>query len=96
MSESLIPLAMACSLFVLGHVLISSTPLRMIMVRRIGEGPYMGLFSLAVTAPLVWMITAFGEAPREILWEGGPALSALPLVTMPFAMIFLVASLWGS
>lgn len=45
--------------FVLIHVGISATGLRTWVVRRIGEGPYRALFSLASLALLAWLISGF-------------------------------------
>ena len=94
MDESLLCLALASALFVLAHVVISSTPLRGLLVKAIGEGPYLGLFSVAVAAPLVWMVIAYGGAPQPVLWEAD-GLRHLPLVLMPFAMILLVTGMLG-
>jgi uncharacterized membrane protein len=53
--------AWALAAFVLLHVGVSATGLRAALVRRLGEGPYRGLFALASAAALVWMIVAFGQ-----------------------------------
>lgn len=55
----------AATYFVLIHLLVSGTRLRGAIAGRIGEGPYMGLFSLASVAGLVWLIFAFGQARQE-------------------------------
>jgi uncharacterized membrane protein len=52
----------ACAAFILIHLLISGTRVRDALTGAIGEGPYMGLFSLASLGALVWMIIAFGHA----------------------------------
>lgn len=46
--------------FVLLHIGVSATGLRATLVRRIGEGPYRAVFSLASLALLVWLIQSFG------------------------------------
>lgn len=51
----------ALATFVILHVGVSATGLRAQLVRRLGEGPYRGLFALASAAALVWMIYAFGQ-----------------------------------
>ncbi len=53
--------AWALAGFVLIHIGVSATGLRSALVRRIGEGPYRALFSLASLALLVWMIRGFGR-----------------------------------
>ncbi|HXV01073.1 MAG TPA: NnrU family protein, partial [Caulobacteraceae bacterium] len=52
----------AAAAFLLMHLLVSGTRVRDAATGAIGEGPYMGLFSLASVAILTWMILAFGAA----------------------------------
>ena len=56
-------LLLATAAFLLFHTGLSSTPLRRVLVGRLGEGPYLGLYALAATAALVWMAVAFADAP---------------------------------
>ena len=78
-------LVIASGAFLLIHV-VPSTPLRAALVRKLGEGPYSGLFSLASLALLVWMALAYARAPYTPLWTG---LRALPSMVMPFAFILI-------
>ena len=78
-------LPISAIVFVAAHLLISGTPLRGLLVRRIGEGPYRGLFSLIALGTLIWLILAFNPATPEPLWAV-PALRWAPLVLMPFAL----------
>jgi uncharacterized membrane protein len=55
----------AAAVFLLIHLLISGTRLRDAIVKAVGEGPYMGLFSLASIAALTWLIIAFGQARHD-------------------------------
>ncbi len=80
-------LALACLAFLCLHV-VPSTPLRPALVNTIGERPYLGLFSLASLAGIVWMVLAFKAAPATALW---PGLRHLPSAVMPFAFILVVA-----
>ena len=93
MDENFWWLAIASAVFVLAHVGISSTPLRGKLVAAVGEGPYLGLFSLVATATLTWMILAYAAAPPIALWAHVTAFRTVPLVVMPFALILLVAGL---
>ncbi|MBI2382614.1 MAG: NnrU family protein [Gammaproteobacteria bacterium] len=53
----------AAALFFVGiHLLISGTALRDVLVRRMGEPGYRGLFSALSAAGLAWMIWAYGQA----------------------------------
>ena len=55
----------AAAVFVLIHLLVSGTRLRDVIVGRIGQGPYMGLFSLASVGVLIWLGIAFGQSRGE-------------------------------
>lgn len=78
-------LALACAVFLLLH-LVPSTPLRPALVGRLGEGPYLGLFSLATLAAIAWMALAYRAAPAAFLW---PGLRHLPSAVMPFAFLLI-------
>jgi uncharacterized membrane protein len=80
-------LALACLVFLALHV-VPSTPLRPALVAAIGEKPYLGLYSLASLAGIVWMVLAYKAAPATALW---PGLRHLPSAVMPFALILVVA-----
>lgn len=85
-------LPISAIVFVAAHLLISGTPLRDFLVRRMGVPLFQGLFSLIALGTLIWLIVAFNAATPEPLW----AVSALrwaPLVLMPFALVLLVTGL---
>jgi len=83
--------------FIALHLLVSGTPVRHAVVRSIGEGPYMGLFSLASLAALAWMISAYGglEAPNNpVVWwppslwrELGVPINLLAIVLVVLGLI---------
>ena len=83
-------LLVATAVFLLTHF-VTSTPLRPVLVKALGEWPYRGLYSLVALATLGWMIWAYGNAPREPLWTG---LRHLPVVVMPFAFVLLACGYW--
>ena len=85
-------LALAATLFVGTHLLLPRTPIRGPLVRVVGEKAYSVLYSLIALATLVWMIRAFGEAPRQEVWDGAPFLW-VPLVVMPIALLLMVTGL---
>jgi uncharacterized membrane protein len=82
----------AAAVFVLMHLLISGTRLRGVLVGAIGEGPYMGLFSLASLGVIVWLSMAYGAARGDgaALWtapEGGRwAQAAIQLLALLFVV----------
>jgi uncharacterized membrane protein len=74
----------------LGIHVLPSTPMRAAAVRAIGEGPWLGLFSLASLAGLAWMSVAYTGAPFDGLW---PGLRLVPLVLVPLAFVLLACGL---
>jgi uncharacterized membrane protein len=80
----MISLVAACIFFVGIHVVISGSPLRGVIVGRIGERPYLGLFSLLLLALLGPLLI---DAKRRRAW--GPKWQRFAEVTsnVPFAAI---------
>ena len=86
----MIELFLAATLLLATHYGISSTPLRGWLVARMGERPYLVLYSLVALGAVIWLIFAYRGAPYIELWQV-PAWSAwLPLIVMPFALLLLV------
>jgi uncharacterized membrane protein len=83
--DSTLYLILATLLFIGIHAL-PATPLRGATVRRLGEGAYQGLFSLASLAALVWMGLEYKRAPFEGLW---PGLRLVPIAVLPVALVLL-------
>jgi len=79
----------ATAAFIATHF-ISSTPLRGVLVKAVGEKVYVALYSLLAFATLGWMIWAYNRAPLEPLWVG---LRWLPALLMPFAFVLLACGL---
>lgn len=92
MLSDLNALLAATILFVGGHFLLSSQALRPNLVRRLGENGFRGVYSLVAGAGIVWMASAFAEAPYIELWAL-PALRWLPLLLLPFSAVLVVAGL---
>lgn len=83
-------LVIACIAFVGTHFLLSH-PLRAPIVRRIGEGPFLGLYSLVAFATLGWVAYAFYMAPKGApLWAGGSdgAWIAATLIMLIASILF--------
>ncbi|MDZ7825103.1 MAG: NnrU family protein [Gammaproteobacteria bacterium] len=91
----------ASAAWLLTHLGLSGSPLRAVLVRRIGEGPYRGLYSLIAVGALAWLILAWAgvpqaDAPRTmLLWESAGWLRWIPVLIMPLALILLVGGLSG-
>lgn len=87
----------AAAFFVLIHLAVSGTRIRDGLVARLGAGPYMGLFSLASVAGLVWLGFAFGEGRASdwnaAYWTLTPATGALQLVLQLLALLLIFPGL---
>ncbi len=92
MDNNLIMLALAGFLFLALHLGVSGTRLRDTVVGMIGEGPYMGLFSLASLAGIVWLSTAYNAASAESYVETWGQLANLHILA---SVIMLFAFLIG-
>jgi len=90
-------LILAAAFFLGLHLLVSGTRLREALTGRIGEGPYMGLFSLASIAGLVWLGFAFGaarhDAANDVLWAITPPTRWIQLVLQLLAVLLIVPGL---
>lgn len=71
---------------------MAGTGLRGVLVRRFGEKAYRGGFSLASLASLWWLIHEYGRAPYVALWRTPQALSYLPLLVVPVALVLFVGA----
>ena len=78
-------LAAATAVFLATHF-VTSTPLRPLIVGRIGEWPYRGAYSLIALVTLAWMGWAYANAPREPLWVG---VREIPYILMPIALVLI-------
>jgi uncharacterized membrane protein len=87
----------AAATFVLLHLLIAGTPVRGMIVTLTGEGIYLGLFSLATLAALVWMIVAFGAARSDpantTLWTLMPQARHAVIGLVLIAFLFMIPGL---
>jgi uncharacterized membrane protein len=85
----------AAAVFVLIHLLISGTRVRDALTGRIGQGPYMGLFSLTSVAVLTWLGFAFAAARSgaPAYWDITPATRHIQLAIQLVAVLFIVIGL---
>jgi uncharacterized membrane protein len=86
-----VTLLVAATLAFLATHFVTSTPLRPALVRAMGEWPYRGLYSLVAFATLGWMIWAYTQTPRELLFTGW---RNAPYVVMPLAFILIACGYW--
>jgi uncharacterized membrane protein len=86
----------AAALFFLAiHLLVSGTRLRNAIVGVTGEGPYMGLFSLASLAGIIWIAMAYGDARGfgDTYWDSGAAGRHASLLIQLLAVLMIVPGL---
>jgi uncharacterized membrane protein len=80
----------AAAAFLAIHFLVSGTRLRDGIVGAIGEGPYMGLFSLASLAAIIWLVVSYNHAQAggidPLLYDLGAGVRhlAIPAVLLAF------------
>lgn len=89
----MIQLALAAVAFAGGHLLLSHL-LRERLIGRVGEGPYLGLYSLLAAVTLAWLILAYAAVPHtQFLWLPHVGIRHGMLSLMPLALWLIVASL---
>lgn len=85
------PLIAFTLVFVVGHFLLSSEPLRGLLRGRLGENGFRMIYSAVALVGLVGMIRCYGTAPYHELWPAEPWMRFVPAALMPFAFILLAA-----
>ncbi|HEV2363457.1 MAG TPA: NnrU family protein [Caulobacteraceae bacterium] len=87
----------AAAAFLLLHLLVSGTRVRDALTGAIGDGPYMGLFSLASVALIVWLGFAYAGAARAgqaaVWWTPSAATKWIQLLVQLIAVFFIVGGL---
>jgi len=87
----------AAVVFLLLHLLVSGTRLRDTLITVIGPGTYMGLFSLASLAALIWIGVAFGAArggPGDTTYWASTGTTRIVQLFIQFvALLFIVPGL---
>lgn len=86
----MISLLLAAASFAGLHLVVSGTPLRGVLVKRLGEGPFRGLFSLATFATLYWVGSSYSHAfalENRFLWALPHAQHVAGLVILPALLL---------
>lgn len=92
--DPLVSLA-AASIALVGMHFALSHPLRAPLVKALGEGAFLGLYSLVAAACMIWMVFAFRAAPAADL--GGATEKAGWIVSTVLilpALVLFIGSLW--
>ncbi|MBK3797938.1 NnrU protein [Azospirillum brasilense] len=93
MTGTIAHLSAAGLFLLLTHFGISSTPLRAALVGRLGEKPYLGLYSLVSALAFWWLVAAYNAAPHVPVWSPVGGLAWVPVLLVPVALFLLVAGL---
>jgi uncharacterized membrane protein len=89
-------LVLAAAAFVGTHFLLSH-PLRAPLVRRLGEGPFRGVYSLVALATFGLMIWCYGNVGRQVpLWTVGESGWLAATLLMWLGSILFVGSFVGN
>lgn len=89
-------LLLAAALFVVTHLVLSH-PLRAPLVRRLGEGSFLGVYSIVALATFLWMVfAARAMPPGAPLWSAPQWGWSLASVVMLIASILLAGSFFGN
>ena len=89
-------LAVACAAFVGMHFLLSH-PLRGILVKAMGEGPFRGLYSVVAFATFGWIVLAWRAVPvSPPAYIAGDGIWIAATVVMWFASVLLAGSFFGN
>lgn len=92
MTGTILLLFIATFAFAAIHIVPSSF-LRDAVVSRIGNLPYLGLFSLLSGVFMVWMVMAYIDAPDgPVFWQLENEARYAAIVLMVFAVIFFVSA----
>ncbi len=83
----------AAGVFLAIHLLIAGTRLRDVIVGAIGERAYLGLFSLASIAAIIWLALAFPAAPSVPLYYLGRGVGDMGIVVVLLAFVLGVQGL---
>jgi uncharacterized membrane protein len=87
----------SAAVFLAIHLLVSGTRLRDTITGLVGEGPYLGLFSLSSAAAIVWMVLSFNAASvspeNTVLYDLGPGIRHLGIPLLFLAFLLAVPGL---
>jgi uncharacterized membrane protein len=87
----------AAAVFLAIHLLIAGTRVRDAITGAIGEGAYLGLFSLASLGAIVWLAMSYKAAkhgPDALLYDLGPGVTYLGIPVIALAFLLGVQGLF--
>jgi uncharacterized membrane protein len=87
-----VTLAVAALIWFAIHKVVAGSGLRGVLVAKLGNGPYRGLFALLSLGSLSFLIYAYRKAPCDPLWTSPHFVYWLPLVMVPIAFVFVAGA----
>jgi len=88
----MINLLAALLVFIAFHAIPAIGPVRRTLVVKLGMGIYIVGYSALSILLLTWVVMAYGNADTDVVWPQWPWTRWVPLLTMPWACLFLVAT----
>jgi uncharacterized membrane protein len=88
----MIELLAALLVFIVFHAIPAIGPVRRTLVTKLGMGVYIVGYSGLSILVLTWVVMAYGNADTDVVWPQWPWTRWVPLLTMPWACLFLVAT----
>lgn len=93
MTGTIESLASATALFVFGHFILSSIPVRNGIKNAIGDIGFQIVYTAVAAGALVWTIMAYGAAPYQPVWNPPPGLRHVTYLILLAAIFFAVIGL---
>lgn len=93
LTQTLVELIVAATLFTGGHFLLSSRPIRAALVRALTEPRFLALYSVIMLLSFGWLVVSYLRAPVQVLWATPPWAHPVALWIMPFAFVLLAGAL---
>jgi len=81
---------LAIGIFLATHIVLAENPVRGVLVRAMGERPFAWSYGAIAVLQLIWVGQAIEAAPVVRYWEPPAWTTAIPLLLMPLALVFLV------
>ena len=82
---------LAVAVFVGGHFVLSSVPVREVLIKALTVNGFRLVYSALAAVGLAWAIAAYNAAPFSPLWPETPGFKMLALLFMPISTILIVA-----
>ena len=83
-------LLIAIGIFLATHIVLAENPVRGVLVRAMGERPFVWTYGALAILQLIWVGEAVEGAPIVRYWQPPGWTSAIPLIVMPLALLLLV------